>query len=492
MTYRVFCETFDEPAHVAAGMEWLDRGTYTVDKSHPPLARIAAAIGPRAVGLHYVRTGYYIGDGNAIFYAQNRYLRNLTLARIGILPFFVLAIVIVGAWARALWGDVPGVVAAALFANEPTVLAHAGLATTDMAAAALTVTAGYAFWRWLNEPRPRSAVFFGVALGLAFLAKFSTLLFVPLVLGAVLLCHVASGNRLESTRSAIQGVVIAVVVAGLLVWAGYRFSIADFFDGMRMVRAHAVRGHWSSLFGQFRQTGWWYYFPLCLGVKSTLGFLALALVGCVVSIRAGGVRAAPLLAAILILLAVLPTTINIGVRHVLPIYPFLAIVTGGALTFRPPLRRSELVVLGFLALLPSLSAHPDYLPYFNALAGSQPERIFTDSNLDWGQDLLRVPAAMQRYRIDRIGLAYGGNADPTRHNIPNIAPVDPYHYTEGWIAISEVLYRSLGPEYRWLQLFQPVGHIGKSIRLYHLPPAEELLGSGGFARPAKPELRGTR
>src|SRR3954466_10154195 len=45
-TYTVFNHTMDEPAHIGAGMEWLDKGTYTWERQHPPLARVASALGP--------------------------------------------------------------------------------------------------------------------------------------------------------------------------------------------------------------------------------------------------------------------------------------------------------------------------------------------------------------------------------------------------------------------------------------------------------------
>ena len=86
-TYRVFSQTFDEPAHIAAGMEWLDRGTYTLEPLHPPLARIAAAIGPFLAGRR-LRVDDIWKGGNDILYADGRYRRTLSLARVGELPFF--------------------------------------------------------------------------------------------------------------------------------------------------------------------------------------------------------------------------------------------------------------------------------------------------------------------------------------------------------------------------------------------------------------------
>ena len=90
-TYHVFNQTWDEPAHVAAGMEWLDRGRYPYEPLHPPLARIMEALGPRLAGIRSAGQANVWLEGNAILYAGGRYDRNLALARLGVLPFFLLA-----------------------------------------------------------------------------------------------------------------------------------------------------------------------------------------------------------------------------------------------------------------------------------------------------------------------------------------------------------------------------------------------------------------
>src|SRR5437879_8007811 len=97
-TYRVLSQAYDEPAHIACGMEWLDKGTYTLEPLHPPLARVAAAIGPFLEGLHLPQVAVIQGRsydiysaGNNILYARGRYRLNLGLSRLGILPFFPLA-----------------------------------------------------------------------------------------------------------------------------------------------------------------------------------------------------------------------------------------------------------------------------------------------------------------------------------------------------------------------------------------------------------------
>jgi len=50
-TYHDVNQAYDEPAHIACGMEWLDKGTFTMEPQHPPLPRVMAALGPYLAGL---------------------------------------------------------------------------------------------------------------------------------------------------------------------------------------------------------------------------------------------------------------------------------------------------------------------------------------------------------------------------------------------------------------------------------------------------------
>src|SRR5271166_6692008 len=178
-TYHVFSQTTDEPAHVATGMEWLEHGTYTFEPLHPPLARVAVAIGLYLSGLRLNdNQGLWI-EGNDLFLAQGRYLHNLTLARLGVLPFFLLASFLVWYWAHVRYGDGPALVATFLFTTSPVVLAHAGLATTDMPLTATFTGALLAYINFLEKPTYLRSGILGMAVALAILSKFSALVFLP-------------------------------------------------------------------------------------------------------------------------------------------------------------------------------------------------------------------------------------------------------------------------------------------------------------------------
>ena len=501
-TWLVYSQTFDESTHIAAGMEWLEQGTYRGEPQHPPLARVAAALGPYLAGARLSPHDEGLSEqGNDILHS-GPYLRTLSLARAGILPFFLLSIVVVWAHGRMLGGELAGVIAALLYSNLPPVLAHAGLATTDMAVTCGIAATLFLLQRWLLTPSPRVATWLGLATAVAVTSKFSSLLFLA-VAGTVM-------AAMTWRRPVWRHVVLALAVCLVAVWAVFRFDFGPLRDshhhlvnawlvahgwsmpnldaiplpmpalwsGIAQTLLHNAEGHEAYLLGEYRLGGWWYYFPVAIAVKTTIVFLLLALVSPFL-LRKKPVLA-PCVAAVAIVVACFPADINIGIRHVLPIYPLLAVSAGCALATR---RRALVVSLLAVELFASARAHPDYLPYFNAFAGSEPRKILLDSNLDWGQDLLRLEKRARELKIDALRLSYFGTADLERHPLPPLIPVVHDRPLPGWFAVSEghLGSREHGKTFPFLDRFPKYERIGKSIRLYRIPgpvpkvPTAEVL-----------------
>jgi 4-amino-4-deoxy-L-arabinose transferase-like glycosyltransferase len=520
-TYPVFNQTWDEPAHVAAGMEWLDRGRYTYEPLHPPLARVMAAVGPRLAGIRSASQESVWLEGNAILYAGGRYDRNLAFARLGMLPFFILGSLVVFAWARRIGGGGAAIWAVLLFTTLPPILANAGIATTDLAVTATAALAAYCMMLWVEHPTPGRSVALGLALALALLSKFSALLFLPAAAAAIAICCWGlreSQARARPGASRRARLRLTYAVALLIVWAGYRFAIGPLtapqaarpgaetvapgamerlahapvfpapalFEGIGQLAAKNRAGHKSYLLGEVRDTGWWYFFPVALAVKTPIPFLLLAGVGIVAALGATAGRERrrllePAAIAAAILLVCLPSRINIGLRHVLPIYPFLAITAGlGAARLLRARRAAPAgavlaVLLVGWQLAASVRAHPDYLPYFNELAGDHPERILVDSDLDNGQDLKRLADTLRARRIPAVSLAYAGSATVAEHGLPPVQWLEPHRPVSGWVAASlySLKLGSLGrpghDDFSWLERYRPVAQVGRSIRLYHIP-----------------------
>jgi hypothetical protein len=519
-TYHVFNQTWDEPAHVGAGMQWLDRGLYTYEPLHPPLGRVMAALGPRLAGIRSAGHDNVWLEGNSILYAGGRYDRNLALARLGVLPFFLLAGIVVFAWARQVGGAGAAVFAVLLFTTLPPVLAHAGIATTDIAVTATVTLAAYCLTLWLDRPTSMRSLAVGLTFGLALLSKFSALLFLPAAAVAIALCRRGDSRTAETSPAPNRAVRLRLTYAAALltVWAGYRFAVGPLvmpdartspaiptatsaldrlaranvfpapalFEGLGQLVAKNRAGHKSYLLGEVRTTGWWYFFPVTLAVKTPLPFLLLTGAGVVAAALASSRadrrrRLEPAAIALAILLVCLPSRINIGLRHVLPMYPFLAIVAGvGAVglwqarRWRPAGRVLAVLLIAWQVAV-SAAAHPDYLAYFNELAGKHPERILVDSDLDDGQDLKRLADTLRARRIREVSLAYAGSATVAEHGLPPVRWLEPRRPVTGWVAASLYsiklgsLDRPGHDDFAWLERYQPVALVGRSIRLYYIP-----------------------
>jgi len=514
---------YDEPYHIASGMEWLDKGTYTIERQHPPLARVAVALGPYFKGLRSFSLPDAKDEGNAILYSAGNYRSNLASARSGNLPFLALACFSIFVWARRWFSRAAAIWAVLLFVNLPPILGHAGLATLDMACAASVAIALYALIRCLEDPAWPRLILLGGSLALAFLCKFSSIVF----LGSCLLCafvYVAlrkrgAALRVVRWRRLLLRALIVSGVAFVLLWAGYRFSclpisgnrgvhptidrvfakrpllrslaykaieapipLTQFGWGINEVASHNAAGHDSYLFGEYRRTGWWYFFPVVVGVKTPIGFLILA--GCGILAIVRGFRSSTwqqhltVIFPVAIMLVCMRSRIDLGVRHILPIYPPLAVIGGYAMSeFFVLARRTSRAILVLPVMLvvwvmaDSWMARPDYLAYFNQFAGAHPERILAESDLDWGQDLYRLSRRLRELGVDRVSIKYFGTAPLEKAGLPpySILSAD-VPTTHGYVAVS-VRYLTLeyatNGSFAWLKGRTPQEIVGKSIYLYN-------------------------
>jgi hypothetical protein len=509
-TYPVFSHTFDEPPHIACGLEFLDKGVYKLEPQHPPLARAAAALGAYITGIHYPDHSdapspefEMSSRGLAILYSGGHYDRTLMLARLAILPFFWIACWVVYAWSKRYFGPAAAV-AVFFFSFLPPVLAHAGLATTDMALTAFLGAAFLAALAWTESPTLQNAAWFGLAGGLAILSKFSCLVFFPVCAGLALLWYIVEerpgmGVLARAAARRIPGLCLAGAIAFLLIWAGYRFSFGkvdfvpirlpfpELYQGIQAVAEHEKGGHVSYLLGKISLSGFWYYYPVVLAVKTPLGFLALAAAGAALAVRnRAALRHArlPLAFAAGILAVGFFSHINIGVRHILPVYIGLSIAAaaGAVHLFGQPNAGKWLRYAMLLAALwfagSSLLSHPDYLAYFNELAGPEPEKVLVDSDLDWGQDVKRLSQRLRELGAPEVYCAVFANASfEKEHGFPPTYQSLPDRPGPGWNAIGvsnwKLLRLGAHGDYRiriWPDRVQPLERVGKSILLYYFQP----------------------
>jgi hypothetical protein len=550
-TWLTFGHTWDEPEHLAAGLELLDRGQYEYDTEHPPIARALLALGPYLSGVHSFGTPPPDGvqEGVDILYDGGHYDRTLRLARLGALPFLAMLILAMWLWARRIArSDAEAFLAVVLLVSVPPILGHAALAALDVPGTATTLLALYALQRWLLSGRWQDAVWFGLTAGMAFGTKLSAVPFVVLglvVLGAVRwmvgvaqVRGVAALGAGPAARGAapvtpgaepgaaagaggwLAGLALALLVGAITIilaygpralefttlptrfaWTlSYLFKDASaapsilthlwlpqglwaFAEGIVALKAHNDTGHLSFLLGQYQAGGWWYFYLVDLAVKTPLPLLAAGPVGMVLLARDGWrERDAWRMAPVVLFLTVLGfasffSRINIGIRHVLILYPFMAM--GGAyllarvwrgLGKATVARRALVVALVAWQLSALYTAYPDYFPYFNETV-SNPDHVLVDSDLDWSQDLKRLERRLSELKVPAIHLAYSGTADLAREPLPPYTLLPGRQPVTGWVAITALTREHEPARWAWLDAYKPVERVGKTIDLYFIPAA---------------------
>lgn len=500
LTYPVLNNMYDEPAHIAAGMEWLDRGTFTLERQQPPLSRVASALLPWLDGARSTGNTHMFSEGRAILGRGDHYWRVLTLARLGQLPFFLGLVFVVWLWARRLGDERTAAIAVGFAATNPNLLGHAGVAGTDIGPAALMPAALLAYALWLLEPSLKRSLILGAAVALCGLTKFSAAAYlVPAAAGLGLAyTWMRPGNMVFAggAQRLFRPFLVALATVAMVTWAMYRFSIGplgavtmpapEFWIGLGEFFQRASRGHPAFLLGEVRTDGWWYYDLVVLAVKTPIPLLLFGGLGAWAAVdaarrthRADVARAlllaAPVVGVVAVVVLASVASVDLGVRLDLPLYPPLAVLAAigtawcidRARTIAP---RAALAALGLWTLATPVASHPDHVAYFNAFAGSDPAKVLVDSNLDWGQDLERLRLAEQELQMDSLRVHYFGTAEFAAIGLQRARRLRPNERATGWVAASETFYAGVWSDsaLHWLQAYEPVGRVGESIRLYFI------------------------
>jgi hypothetical protein len=460
-------QTSDEAAHLAAGYSYLVEGDYRLNPEHPPLIKMLAALPLLPLQLDFPRGALWeqaeewnIGR---LFVHENRVPNDtlLLLARLPVLGLSILLGLAIYRFARRLFGAAGGLLALSIWVLDPNVVAHSGLVTTDLGIALFIFLSVVALWSWIERPSPQRLILFGLAVGGAFASKY-TAVWLPAILGAVALALVAAGDptpgRLLAGGSRGDGAtasrlrrlwvltaagLVAAAIAAVILLLSYRVGqIGWWFTGLDRTLHHSAIGHRAYLAGQVSETGWWYYFPLAWAIKTPPGIMALVFATMIAAVAGRRLRTRDEIVlwvpVVVTLGIVMCWKVNIGLRHLLPIYPFLC-VAAGRLAWRParagteppgapaPTRRAatgRLAAAGVALALGSaaweaIAIAPYDLAYFNRFAGgpAHGHEWLLDSNLDWGQ----AHRALKRYadaqNLPMIYCAFNGNSDPWYYGV---------------------------------------------------------------------------
>lgn len=530
--------TWDEPIHLLDGYASLVRHDYRIDPEHPPLARMLGAlplVGERvAMDLAPVdaatpftwATERLFTFAPSVLYQQNDADTLLYRARFVIVLLGVLLGAIVFFWTREWLGDRAAALSALFVALEPNLLAHFSLLTTDGAMTCFGFATLYMLWRWTRSTSVPALLSCAGAFALSAVSKFTAALLVPTIL-TIVVVEVWRGRL--SRRDAMTGMLTIAAVTWLSIWAVYGFRYAPsahpdwlysfhsnpyviertptlaaaigYLDDLRLLPNAFSEGflfgqsraqlRWAFLAGDYSETGWWYFFPVALLIKSPISLLLLVAGGLFVVTRRRPDRADFLLYIVwppaLLFGVAMMTTINIGVRHLLPVVPFLIVIAAAAADHVAGAwgERGRYLLAGLVAFwaLEDVRAYPHPLAFFNAFVGgpSRGAQYLVDSNLDWGQDLKGLKAWMDDNHVGHVNLAYFGNADPDYYHLsctllngsgPSSAAARIAAPTlPGYVAVSETVltgvYLGEHRNYYWpLRASPAVASIGHSIKVY--------------------------
>jgi hypothetical protein len=493
--------TNDEVLYIAGGWRQLSRGDHRLNPTHPPLAADLAALG--LLGLR-PRTPDYAGDDPLAYSYRFVHVENdagavIPRARAPAAVVTLALALLCWWWTREAGGAVAALIALALVAFHPSLLAHGHLATTDAPATLAMVAASWAFWHWCRRPRLAWAAATGLALGLGAATRLSVWILAPCFAGLALVrvLRTAPAERARAVRDTAMLAAVAAALAGLVIWAAYGLRgggtllPAQYLQGARFQAWHNRRGHLAYLLGERSRMGWPWYFAVAVAVKSTPGFLLALGIAAAAWVRRHATGTAALhwaLPAAATFAAVSAGHIQIGERYLLPVHAYLAPLIACALAswFRAG-RAKTAAVLVALALhaASGLAANgPGHIAYFNLLAGGTRggHRVLLDSNLDWGQDLPRLQAWMRERGLASIQLAYMGADDPARLGIARedlpgqvLYPTRPAaRPLQGTVVVSPNLLFGLvpavAPLYAPLRDRPPDGRAGVFF-VYEMPPA---------------------
>ncbi len=519
--------TMDEQNHLARGLAILRTGDPRFNIEHPPFINALSALPVLTVqGLrlpldhpswNQTKDWYSFAD-QLLWHDNDKVGQMIFLARLPIV-FLTIGLALAGfRFGKELWEKNAALIAFILLLFDPNILAHGRYSTTDVGGTLFILLSSYLLWRlWTTDKwhwgRLAAA---GVFLGLAFSSKYLNLVFVPIFAFLAILPVYPEEWQWRSALRRLGQLIAAGIISIPVIWALFAFQWGQFsFAGTPLSDINSVKGpmpvFWAGieqilrlsaggranfLLGETSLEGWWYYFPLAFLVKTPLIVILLSLVAAILLLVHDGTRkraAYLLLTGAMFFLIIMQSNLNIGYRHLMPLLPYLYLLIAGLSSLWPGMNRLPrritkaailFTILGVIII--DLLIHPHYLSYFNLAAGgpSNGHRVLVDSNIDWGQDLLRLKDWVDENNVDDLKLAWFGSADPAYYGIEyQPLPGLPRHFNLWWdppfdpenpetgtyaISVSNLWELPLMDKYlfSWFRNREPDHRIGYSIYIY--------------------------
>jgi 4-amino-4-deoxy-L-arabinose transferase-like glycosyltransferase len=457
--------TFDEDDHMYAGYRMWKNGDYGLNPEHPPLVKLLATLPVLGENLWVPPLKGIFFKGEAYTGGQEWLARNdggsqrlVFRMRMAVALLAIALSLVVFFSTREWFGTTAALVALTLVVFDPNILAHSGLVTTDVGATLFFLATLYAFYRYVKQPTLLRLAIAGIVFGLLLATKHSGVLLGPML--AVLVCwEVAVAAKGTGIRTAMRlgGSLAAMVLLAVgVLWAFYGFryaarpaglqlipSLAEYSQDLKpfdrgliwwMAHLHLLPESYlmgmvdirvfakvftTFILGDWYPHGVWWYFPVTISIKTTLGLIGLVLLaGFAIVTRKlgkGPNHSRAVVYVLFVWIAYLATAgingLNIGVRHVLPLYALAAVIAGAGVAALAPLSRGWKWVCSILVvahIVSALCVLPSPLAYANEAWGGPGNtyKVLADSNVDWGQQLYQVKDWEDKHPGEECWFAY--------------------------------------------------------------------------------------
>jgi len=490
-------------------------------------------------------------------------------SRLPILLFAIAFGAVLYVISRRLLGTAAAPVVLALYSFDPNILAHARFVTTDVGAAATMFVSITSFYFWLRRPTWKRLALATALFALAQVTKFSAILLAPFFLGLIIWALLTKQNGKkwqELIKTYTLGYILLGIGSVILIWLFYiphvlhmskevqdalirgsltndiqqpvvglltamngnviTRALAQYILGLVMVFTRVAGGNTTYFLGEVTNQSFKWYFPVTYLIKTplpviiaiissfALGIWALAKTGFrkiftrfSAYSRRHGLEVVGVFFITFYSFISITGNLNLGVRHLMPILPFVCFILGSVGTRLVRRLHNRYFTAGALALLAAymistIIAYPSFVSYFSPLigGGGNASKYVSDSSVDWGQDFKRLQTYIEAHpEMGVVNLDYFGGAEPRYYMCNRIfddagnlvrsakgydctgARIKNWHANyglpHGYLALSETYLANdrwgakLRGDRGYVDLYsmEPVAKIGNSIYIFKLP-----------------------
>ena len=489
-----FSPAADEITHLPSGYSYWKTGKIELNPQHPPLVKLLASFPLLFLDLNFDKNDpYLVGEwknewefGRKFLFSNNAD-KLLLLGRLTPVLLSVLLGFYVFKWASEMFNYRAGILSLFLYTFMPSIIAHAQFVATDLAVSVFSFITLYYLWRFFKSGDAKFIKYVGIGLGLTLASKFSGLTMVPIVIFLIFVYSLQKGD-IAKNDDFIKWNALILGLGFLVAYVFYLFPLnATFYiDGLNSVYRDATTGYHFYLNGNFSENGWWYYFIWAFIIKTPIPALAVFLLSFLAykKYNLTGLEKMTILVPVVAYFVLISMKAgNIGVRYILPVYPFLILYAGGLMSFKLNLNKKLLFAciagLGIWYVFSAVKIYPDYLAYFNELVGgpANGHKYLDDSNIDWYQDLKRLKAYQVEHPETKVMYSWR-RSSPQYYGIKNDLLSSAINLSSlaspsGRFAISTnlLIRMKFGHTMQdevpdWLALYEPVDRIGYSFFVY--------------------------